>query len=457
MTSIEVRPRSRGLSYQELLDTDTNDVPAILRREQRFDDGPTFVPVERYISPEFFQLERTKVWDRTWQMACREEHLPDVGDHIVYDVAGRSYLVVRSGPSTIQAFHNVCLHRGRLLRTEGGCRATEFRCPFHGFGWKIDGSLSSIPCAWDFPQVEDPADWGLREVQVGTWGGFVFINPDPAAPTLTSYVGELTDHFARWPLEDRFVQVHVAKIIRCNWKVAQEAFMEAMHVVATHPQILPSIGDANSQYDVFGNFSRAITANGTPSPHLSWAPSEQEVLDSMYDRNLDEPPVLTVPAGRTARQVAAESRRGQLRPVLGAAAADAVRCRGQRQLLLHPVPQLPPVGSVQPHRLPVPSERHARRRGDHGVPVPLAVPAGRAPTAGTRPVARRRQRLDRGAAAGIAGPGLQPGHVQPPQRAARAAGISVRARHVRPLRGVQDPPLAHAPRRAPGPTVKVGR
>ena len=197
-----------------------------------------FVPVERYISAEFFHLERTKVWDRTWQMACREEHLPNVGDHVVYDVAGRSYLVVRSGPSTIKAFHNVCLHRGRLLRQEGGCRATEFRCPFHGFGWNIDGSLKQIPCAWDFPQVEDPADWSLRAVQVGTWGGFVFINPDPAAPSLSRYVGELSEHFARWPLEDRFVQVHVAKILRCNWKVAQEAFMEAMHVVATHPQLL---------------------------------------------------------------------------------------------------------------------------------------------------------------------------------------------------------------------------
>ena len=110
------------------------------------------------------------MWDRTWQMACREEHLPNVGDYIVYDVAGRSYLVVRTDPSTIQAFHNVCLHRGRLLRTEGGYRATEFRCPFHGFGWKIDGSLLNIPCAWDFPQVEDPAEWSLRDVQVGDVG-----------------------------------------------------------------------------------------------------------------------------------------------------------------------------------------------------------------------------------------------------------------------------------------------
>ena len=239
MTSVEVRPRAPGISYQQLLDTDSHEVPEILRREQPFDDGPMFVPVERYISPEFFQLERTKVWDRTWQMACREEHLPNVGDYIVYDVAGRSYLVVRSGPSTIQAFHNVCLHRGRLLRTEGGCRATEFRCPFHGFGWKIDGSLLNIPCAWDFPQVDDPADWSLRDVQVAHVGRVRVHQPRPRRRRRwQSYVGELGDHFARWPLEDRFVQVHVAKILRCNWKVAQEAFMEAMHVVATHPQIL---------------------------------------------------------------------------------------------------------------------------------------------------------------------------------------------------------------------------
>src|SRR5512134_2051391 len=99
--------------------------------------------------------------------------------------------------------------------------------------------------------------------------------------------------------------------------------MEAMHVVATHPQILPSIGDANSQYDVFGNFSRAITPNGTPSPHVRWQPSEQDMLDAMLDRNLDDPPALVVQQGETARQVAGRARRESLRPVLGAK-ADAL-------------------------------------------------------------------------------------------------------------------------------------
>ena len=72
--------------------------------------------------------------------------------------------------------------------------------------------------------------------------------------------------------------------------------MEAYHVVATHPQLLPGIGDANSQYDVWGNFSRAITPNGTPSPHLRWEPTEQEMFDSH-----ERPPARRGPLRRDPR------------------------------------------------------------------------------------------------------------------------------------------------------------
>lgn len=93
--------------------------------------------------------------------------------------------------------------------------------------------------------------------------------------------------------------------------------MEAFHVVATHPQLLAGIGDANSQYDAWGNFSRAITANGTPSPHLKWRPSEQEMFDSMTDRRLDEPPLVAIPEGASARQISAAGGRESLRAALG--------------------------------------------------------------------------------------------------------------------------------------------
>jgi len=307
--------RSKGLSYQRLLDSDTREVPAVLRLGSPEYLGCDDKPVSRYTSREFHDLEVERLWKRVWQFACREEDIPAVGDTHVYDIVGISVLLVRAAPTEIKAFYNACLHRGRQLREYGG-PADELRCPFHGYCWNLDGSLKQVPCDWDFPQVKED-EFSLPELKVGTWGGFVFINMDPAAEPLAEFLGELPAHFTRWPLEDRFTEAHTAKIMRCNWKVAQEAFMEAFHVVTTHPQLLPGIGDANSQYDVFGNFSRAITPNGTPSPHLSWAPTEQQMFDAMVDRRLDEPLLGEVPAGSSARRVAAAGGRAALRPALG--------------------------------------------------------------------------------------------------------------------------------------------
>ncbi|HCV00654.1 MAG TPA: hypothetical protein DGL25_05580, partial [Dehalococcoidia bacterium] len=167
-----------------------------------------------------------------------------------------------------------------------------------------------IPCQWDFPYV-NPDEQSLPEVKVARWGGFIFINPDPDAEPFEDFVGDLESHFTLLPYEKRYKEAHVAKVLRCNWKVAQEAFMEAYHVVATHPQILAGICDANSKYDVFGNYARAITPNGVPSPHLSNVPEEQPLPDAspfkmrhpltgaIYDTQEDGTVLVTSRDGRT--------------------------------------------------------------------------------------------------------------------------------------------------------------
>jgi phenylpropionate dioxygenase-like ring-hydroxylating dioxygenase large terminal subunit len=297
-------------------------VPAILRESRPRHLGSHDIPVERYTSRAFHELEVEKLWKRVWQVACREEDLPAVGDHVVYEIANLSVLVVRAAPDSIRAFHNVCLHRGRLLKERDG-NAREIRCAFHGFTWSLDGKLARIPCEWDFPHV-DPEKFALPELRVGTWGGFVFVNMDPACAPLDEFLVGLDRQFERWPLERRYKQAHVAKRMRANWKVVQEAFMEAFHVIATHPQILAGIGDANSQYDVYENFSRAITPNGTPSPHLEWVPTEQEMFDAMTDRREDEAPLVAIPPGMTARQISAAGGRAMLGAVCGSDYAESL-------------------------------------------------------------------------------------------------------------------------------------
>lgn len=310
----EPRP---AISYQDLLDADSREVPETLRWVSPADLGSEDIPVARYLDRGHHELEKEHLWSRVWQWACREEEIPEVGDTALYEICDRSLLIVRvdAGPDGIKAYYNACLHRGRALRDCGG-RVKELRCPFHGFCWSLEGELTHVPAAWDFPQVR-PEDMHLPEVSVGTWGGFVFVNMDPGCDPLEAFLGDLPTLFASWPLEERYTQLHVAKVVRANWKLLQEAFMESYHVVTTHPQLLPGFGDANTQYDVFGNVARAISPSGTPSPHLSWVPSEQEMFDSIVDRREDEPPVAEVPEGVTARAFAASVARESLRPLIG--------------------------------------------------------------------------------------------------------------------------------------------
>ncbi len=310
--------QSPGLTYQQLLDADTHPVPDVLRLESPRYLGSHDVSNERYTSREWHRREVEQMWSKVWQFACREEHIPEPGDYIRYDIAELSFLVVRQHDGTIKAYPNACLHRGRLLKEYDG-RCSELRCPFHGFAWELGGDLLDVPAAWDFPHVDQrPDDFKLPECSVDTWAGFVFINPDPDAAPLLDHLGELVDQFEVWNLGDRYVEAHVSRVIEANWKIAQEAFCEAYHVNATHPQILTYLGDINSQVDVWDNCARVITPGGTPSPLLGDAEiSEQEMLRGMLDVRVDQEAPLTLEEGQTARAVLAGLARERWRPMAG--------------------------------------------------------------------------------------------------------------------------------------------
>ncbi len=307
--------RSSGITYQQLLDTDTHPVPDVLRLESPRYLGSADISVERYISHDWHDREVDGLWRRVWQFACREEQLPYVGSYVVYDIARLSFIVMRSAPNEIKAFFNTCLHRGRQLKDFNG-RCSEIRCPFHGFAWQLDGRLADVPARWDFDHVHDD-EFCLPEAKVATWAGFVFINPDPNAAPFEDHLGELPEHFKRWDLENRYIQGHVAKIIDANWKIVQEAFCESYHVNATHPQALPYLGDVNSQIDIWDTFARVITPGGIASPLLDWEPTEEQILRYMLDTRVDEETFVSLDSGQNARTALANAARERWRPVAG--------------------------------------------------------------------------------------------------------------------------------------------
>ena len=276
-------PMSPATSVQEFLDHDARPVPPVLRYSINEDLGSEPLDVERFISRDFHDREVEKVWRKVWQFVCRVDEIPDAGDHIMYDIADDKWLIMRTNTGDIKALSNVCLHRGRALRTEDG-RVSELRCPFHGFSWNIDGTSKFIPCQWDFPQIDQPT-FSLPEAKVHVWNGFVFINPDPDCESFESYVGTMLNDWDRWNYDDRVIYSHFGGVINANWKITGEAFIEGWHSLATHPQMMEWLGDENTQYDVIPeeNWSRQIVPQGVPSPTIANHISEQEVLDSYYE------------------------------------------------------------------------------------------------------------------------------------------------------------------------------
>jgi len=314
-------PRAPGPRYADRLRAYTKGpVPEYLLIDTNTWQGDHDIPVDRYIDRKFHELEKEKLWKKVWQMACREEEIPEVGDASVYDITDISILVVRTAPDQIKAFYNVCLHQGRQLR-DHDCSNTELRCPFHGFCWNIDGTLKFIPSKWDFPQI-DASKFNLKEVRVGRWGGFVFINMDPEAQAFEDFIGDMPMHWEKFPLEDRYIAGHIAKIMNANWKTCQETFMESFHVGAAHPQFALFMEGVNDtqQHDIFENYSRAIGAGPAGIP-IAFTPTVEERIETMawqgdpegLERFKANPPA----ASEAFYESMAPIRRERLREILG--------------------------------------------------------------------------------------------------------------------------------------------
>ena len=309
----ETMPRSPGITYQQLLDQDSRPVPDVLRLQSPKDMGLQRYSVKRYTSAAWHELEVERLWKKVWQFTCREEDIPEPGDHYRYDIAGMSFLIVRTETGELKAYPNACLHRGRMLKEFDG-NAAELRCPFHGFCWKLDGQLKDIPADWDFPQI-DQSDFSLPEIPLAVWAGFIFINPDQDCDPFDAFIKDLAEQFERWNPGGLYKQAHAAKVMPCNWKIAQEAFCEAFHVNATHPQIMRSIGDVNSQVDVWENCSRVITAGGTHSPLLTDV-SNPDLIRAMMDLDHDAE-VPEIPEGVSLRTFLADRSRENLKAIAG--------------------------------------------------------------------------------------------------------------------------------------------
>jgi nitrite reductase/ring-hydroxylating ferredoxin subunit len=272
----------RGVGVLKSADTGLRAVPFPV-------DDPERIPVQRYYDPEFYQAELDHLWPHVWQMACRTEQIPEIGDWIEYNNVGHAVIVVRT-TSGIKAFHNACRHRGVPFaggsgHAHGNCQRTGFVCPFHGWRWNMDGENTMVYGKHLFSERQlDSDDINLIPCRVEEFGGCAWINLDDDAPSVRDSLGPVAERLEAHNLHKLRAEWSYATVLPANWKVAMEAFMEGYHVAQTHPQLqhaAPMMYDSmyrNERPDGIG-----VTAGGPmmADPNLTLAENIDVQIKSM--------------------------------------------------------------------------------------------------------------------------------------------------------------------------------
>lgn len=226
---------------------------AIVQPQAEAAEDPVLIGTEAYLSVDYARAERDRLWRKVWQVACRVEEIPNVGDYVVYDILDDSIIVTRLAADRVVAYHNACQHRGRRL-ADGSGNAKKFVCPFHGWSWNLDGSNLGIVRKEGYCGKLEQEDVRLPPVKAETWGGYVFVNMDPASESLAEFLGEVATYLSPFELDKMRFRWRQWLKFPCNWKVAVEAFNEGYHVLGTHPQL--------TRFSAKPTWSRAVGLHG---------------------------------------------------------------------------------------------------------------------------------------------------------------------------------------------------
>jgi Rieske 2Fe-2S family protein len=187
---------------------------------------------EIYASKEVFRREVEVFFKRDWLYAGRVEELADPGDFMTMRVADEPVIIARDKTGSLNAFYNMCVHRGVEVAYGSG-NTRSFKCPYHGWVYALDGQLTGAAYMKESDGF-DLKDCRLRPLQLDVWRGNIFINFDPQAEPLNDAIAEFEKDFAFLGWEKCRLGNRIVLDLDCNWKFVHENLMDFYHVGVLH-------------------------------------------------------------------------------------------------------------------------------------------------------------------------------------------------------------------------------
>ncbi|MCS5632051.1 MAG: aromatic ring-hydroxylating dioxygenase subunit alpha [Pirellulaceae bacterium] len=207
-----------------------------------------------YTDDTIYQLDIDRVWRRGWLFAGHTCEVANPGDYFTLVVGSESILVLRDDRDQINAFHNVCSHRGTVLCDASKGTVGKIVCAYHQ--WTYDRAGALIACRG--MQEVDHAELSLGKIYCKVVEGMIYVNLSQN-PMAFEDAGDLIGSIAKPQALD---QAKVAKIVNyqveANWKIVWENNRECYHCNVNHPQYIKANFDHYNSDDTSPTVKKRI-------------------------------------------------------------------------------------------------------------------------------------------------------------------------------------------------------
>jgi len=206
-------------------------------------DEDVGLPAWIYHDPEFFEIEKRRIFRRSWQIVCHVNDIPKRGDYHCLDLLGESIVAVRGADGAVRSFHNVCRHRAsRLLDGPKGHCMDRIVCPYHAWTYALDGRLIGVPHRVTFRDL-DLAKLALVALEQEIFMGFIFVRLEAGLPSVQEMAAPYIDELALYRMEELVPQGRVTlRPRRVNWKNIGDNYSDGMHISVAHPGLTRLFG-----------------------------------------------------------------------------------------------------------------------------------------------------------------------------------------------------------------------
>jgi len=203
------------------------------------------LPSRFYTGGEAMHLDASTTLAKTWTCLGYYGNLKR-GSYEAVDLLGMPLVVVRGDDNTNRVFHNICRHRGHRLLESAGVLNGVIKCPYHSWIYDLSGSLKETPHINGYgKRLTDSiniAEYGLLEVKSDTWMGLTFVNLDGNEISLKNHLQPLMRRWKKYfgpngldELSTRQRGDSVKIVVKANWKLVVENYLESYHLPWVHP------------------------------------------------------------------------------------------------------------------------------------------------------------------------------------------------------------------------------